>query len=230
MEPEAQNSFTETLLEALRTKGVTTEKLAQLTGISDRYLSALVGDELEKLPPAPYVHGYIVRIGEALGMDGEALWREYPKDPGTLRRSGKRDTLPMNRFTTPQINKRVLGVGILAVLVVAYVVIRLPSIVGMPTLTLANIEDMMIVSTSTFTIAGSMDPADELTINGEAVYPESTGTFSRAVELEPGFNTFEFRVKRFLGKENVLVRQVFYKASATGTRIEQSNGTNEENL
>lgn len=230
MEPEARNTFTETLLEALRTKGVTTEKLAQLTGISDRYLSALVGDELEKLPPAPYVHGYVVRIAEALGMDGEALWREYPKDPGTLRRSGKRDTLPMNRFTTSQINKRVLGIGVLVVLIVAYVIIRLPSIVGMPSLELANIEDMMVVSTSTFTIAGSMNPADELTINGEAVYPENTGTFSRVVDLEPGFNTFEFRVKRFLGKENVLVRQIFYKVSTPGTRIEQSNGIDQENF
>jgi hypothetical protein len=230
MEPETKNSFSEILLEALRTKGVTTEKLAQLTGISDRYLTALVGDELGKLPPAPYVHGYVLRIAEALGMDGEALWQEYPKDPGTLRRSGKRDMLPMNRFVTPQINKRVLGIGALVILVVVYGIIRLPSIVGMPTLTLTSITDMMVVSTSTFTIVGSMNPADELTINGEAVYPESNGTFSRSVELESGFNTFEFRVKRFLGKENVLVRQVFYKTDGTGSRIEQSDGTNQENF
>ena len=212
----------------LRTKGVTTDKLAQLTGISDRYLSALLGDEGEKLPPAPYVHGYVLRIAEALGMDGEELWEEYQRDGGKLRRSGKRDTLPQNRFVTPQVNKRVLGIGLLVLLIVVYGIIRFPSIIGMPTLALENIEDMMIVSTSTFTILGSMNPVDELTINGEAVYPESDGRFSRAVELEPGFNTFEFRVKRFLGKENVLVRQLFYRTETS--QLETLNDTSEENF
>jgi hypothetical protein len=230
MEPETQGSFSEMLLEALRTKGVTTEKLVQLTGISDRYLSALVAGDLEKLPSAPYVHGYVLRIADALDMDGEALWGMYLKHAGGLRRSGKRDTLPQNRFVTSQINKRVLGIGALLVLVLVYVIVRLPSIVGMPSLTLANVEDMMTVSTSTLTILGSMDPADELTINGEAVYPESDGTFSRTVELEPGFNTFEFKAKRFLGRENVLVRQVFFRPATTTASHFEPYGTSEENF
>jgi cytoskeletal protein RodZ len=219
MEPETTRTFSETLLEALRTKGISTEKLSQLTGISERYLTLLVSEEYQKLPAAPYVRGYVMKIAEALSLDGAALWQEYIAGAAGLRRPGKRDMLPENRFVTPQFNKRVVVVGALIVLAVVYAIVRLPVILGAPQLTLRDFPDTRTITTSTLVISGTMNPADELTINDERVYPESTGGFSRTVTLEPGFNTFTFRASRFLGRTTELVRQVFYQVP-TSTREE----------
>ena len=227
MEPDTRN-FSTIVLDAMRAKNISVEKLSQLTGISDRYVSTLIDEDFKKLPAAPYVHGYVLRIAEALGMDGESLWQEYLRGSAVIRRSGRNDTLPQNRFLTPNVNKKAIGLVAVAIVVIAYGLWRLPALRGTPDITLYNIQDMMVVATSTFTISGKINPADQLTINRELVYPDKNGAFSKIFTLRPDeFNTFDFKVTRFLGRENTTTRQIFYK-TPTSTPVvapEPSNGS-----
>ena len=94
------------ILEALKLKGMNLEKLSQLSGVSERSLALLLEEQFDKLPPAPYVHGYLVKIAETLNLDGRELWREYLKNNEEIRRSGKEDILPLNRFAIPKLNKK----------------------------------------------------------------------------------------------------------------------------
>ncbi len=200
----------------LRVKGVTIEKLAQTTGISERFLELLFSEQYDKLPAAPYIHGYILKIAEVLGMDGEELWREYQRHTHTIRRSGEHDRLPQNRFSPVRANKKMIVFGVIAFVILIYIAFRIPSFLGKPSLSL-DMENNTVVSTSTFVISGSTSPKNTLTINNETVYPDTKGNFSKNVELSPGFNTFTFTVKRLLGGEETTVRQVFYKPTSTST-------------
>jgi len=69
----------------------------------------------------------------------------------------------------------------------------------------------LIVYAPMAAIEGKIDPRDSLELNGEPIYPDSTGSFSEQVPLEQGINTFEFKIKRFLGRETKIQRQIIYE-------------------
>lgn len=208
-------SFSSILLEALRTKGLSIEKLAQVTGISERFLALLFEEKTDKLPPLPYVHGYLIKVSDALGLDGKKLWEAYLKDNMMLRRSGKNDRLPGNRFMTFRFNTRILfGAALLILVIIVFVALRTLLQSRKPHLALLNLESMVVTSSSDFMVAGSVDPGNRLTLNNEEVYPDSAGNFEKEFRLQPGFNTLTFRVKRLLGSEYVVTRQIFYEEPA----------------
>ncbi|MDI6734544.1 MAG: helix-turn-helix domain-containing protein [Patescibacteria group bacterium] len=210
MEIETKNLST-LLIETLRTKSLTIEKLGVMTGISERFLNLLIEENFKKLPAAPYVHGYILKIAEVLNMDGEKLWQEYLKDHNSINRSGEKDKLPQNRFVTKSLNKKTVIIAIIIILILIYVIVRLPAILGKPPLALAEIANNTIVTEENYQITGEINPGDKLTINSEIVFADEEGKFQKTIKLNPGFNTFEFKVKNILGRETALTKQVFYK-------------------
>jgi len=221
---ERRNNLSSLILETLRAKNLSVEKLSQMTGVPERFLNLLIEERFEKLPAAPYVRGYLLKIAQALNLEGNRLWGEYLKDNALIRRSGKKDELPPNRFALSVItvNKKIIAfVGVLLILGI-FVAIRLPSILGVPEL-IVDVEDDVVTSSSVITLSGTIELKDQLTINGELIYPDSNGAFTKTVTLEPGFNTFVFNAKRFLGKERTAVKQIFYQTSTSSDN--SSHGT-----
>ena len=58
--------FQEKLKGHIDTKNISLEKLAELSGVSLRHVEALLLGETHKLPPAPYIRGYLVKMGHIL--------------------------------------------------------------------------------------------------------------------------------------------------------------------
>ncbi len=200
---------------AMRTKGMSVEKLAQVTGISDRFIQSIVDEDLKKLPSSPYVHGYILKIADALGLDGEELWKEFFAQNKEIKRSGALDELPGNRFVLKSINKKwVVGIVILIV-VAGFVFWRAQSHFGEPELSLENFKDEMIVEDKIFPLKGKIDPRDQLFINEETIYPNEEGLFEKTLSLEHGFNTITFKIKKFLGEEYIIKKQIFLKVATS---------------
>ncbi|PIP29988.1 hypothetical protein COX26_01135 [Candidatus Jorgensenbacteria bacterium CG23_combo_of_CG06-09_8_20_14_all_54_14] len=207
------------IVDGLRMKGVSLERLSQLTGISDRFLELLVGEQYYKLPAAPYVRGYLIKIAEVLGLDGGELWREYLAESAGLRRAGASDTLPPNRFTITRFNWKIILWALLGVLILGYILLRIPALVDTYEFSV-NIADSLVVHEPAFTIKGTVNKNDQLTLNGEVLYPDSNGTFEKLVTLKDGWNTFEFKMKRFLGAGHMFTKQIFYQittSTATAT-------------
>lgn len=227
-----ERSASEIFSDAMKAKGLSVEKLAQITGISDRFLSLLLDDRFDKLPSAPYVHGYILKIAETLNLDGEELWRTYFKHTGIVKKSGAEDALPKNRFRSRVINKKVFLWGIFIFFVAAYVLTQLFSFFKNPGVFLEGIDDNTVVTTSSFHLIGKADPKDNIILNGEQLYPRDDGSFEKDLILAPGFNTLTFEVKKFLGKEYSFERQLFYEAPTSTERepiieeagVEESGG------
>lgn len=228
MENETQ-PLRDILMDALRVKNISAEKLSQLSGVSDRFINALLSENAHDLPSAPYVRGYLIKIAEVLSLDGQELWNAYVKPNIQIHRSGAADTLPGNRFLAPKLRAKVLVIGGLILIAVIYGIARVPGLLGGSSLSISNIEPDMIVREAAFTVRGHIDPSDQLAVNGEILYPKPDGSFEHPLSLTPGFNTIEFKLKRFLGKEEITTKQIFYEApTSTKSNTTQPTTHNEE--
>lgn len=211
MERETRK-LADVIITALRDKGINLAKLAELSGISERYLESLIEEKYDTLPSSPYVRGYLLKIAEILGLDGETLWREYLRDDEMIRRSGRRDELPSNRFALPKIPVKIFAIGLLVIFVVIFFTLRLSLFKDRGGLELKNLSlETTIVENSSFTVSGGIDPAYRLSLNGERIYPGEDGEFEKNIILQEGFNTLVFRFKKFLSEEKVVTKQIFYK-------------------
>lgn len=206
-----EKSFAETLKEKMETRGLNLDRLSEGCGVPKRYLSLIYGGDVKKLPPAPYIRGYIFKIGEVLGIDGQSLWELYKKE-NQLKISGTEDRLPTNRFALKQKNKTFIILGFFLLVIITYFVWRGPQLLGAPTIEVVYPpQNGITVRDSITKLNGKVSPGDKLTINQEDVILESNGQFSKDVQLEPGINTFEFGAKRFLGRETKVIRQIIYE-------------------
>ena len=216
---DTQKTLRETLRDAMRAKGISVQKLVELTDIPLHYVQALAENDTENLPPAPYVRGYLMTIADALDTDGEALWRQYKHDE-RLRRSGGEDTLPSNRFAHAKPNKKIIIATIVVLAALAYLIPSIANFFGKPGIALtAPATDGQVVTQNNYAIAGHIDnPQDKLLINNEEVVVGADGNFQKEVLLQPGQNTYTIVVHRFLGRDTTLTRTIWLQTTATTTQ------------
>jgi transcriptional regulator with XRE-family HTH domain len=221
MENEEKRSLSNTLVDALRARGFTVEKLSEITGVSERFLESLIEDKFETLPSLPYIRGYLMKIADALGLDGEELFKEYLKDNEAVKRSGKNDRLPENRFKTPKFTSKVIIPLLIILGVLLYIFLRVPIFEGRDGLLLRDLdEDITYSSEPTFGFSGKIGDSYKLTLNGERIYPDEGGNFTAQIELKSGFNTLVFGAKKFLGKEKTVTKQIFYQTPVEENTIQ----------
>jgi cytoskeletal protein RodZ len=198
--------------EAMRAKSISMEKLAQLTGISERFLESLIKEKAGKLPSAPYLRGYLSKIADVLNLNGELLWSSYQKENAVQKPVQKiemANSIRDNEWIKKLTNTKALLIIGGAVIVALIIMWRGSAFIGKPTLSLENFGDNISVSTSTFLVKGKIDPKNQVTINDEVVFPDDVGAFEKTFTLAPGFNTFNFKVKGILGKELDITKQVY---------------------
>ncbi len=195
-------------------KNLTLEKLSHLTGIAEHHLTAIEAMDFSRLPAAPYVRGYLKKIAVTLGMNHEELWKMYEREL-TYKRSGAFDRLPTNRFKIEPLKKGYVVGGIIIAIVMGYLGFAARVFFTAPKLDIDEPQALTSLSpNSAMTLAGTIDPKDKLTINGEETLSDAAGHFEKTYNLQPGLNTIEFKVQRFLGKQKVEIRQVLYQPSA----------------
>lgn len=199
--------------EKLRDKNITLERLSELSGIAIKHLENILKGDAEKLPPAPYLHGYLLKLGELLDFDGNAYWEEWREH--SIPSSGALDKLPENRFSKKPAGKYVWA-GVAALLIIIYLFFQLPRIIGAPSLYVSSPKsDLTNTTSSQILVSGTLSNAKELSINGEIIPLGDNGAWQKTVSLQSGLNTIEITAKKFLGGETKILKQVFYVASTT---------------
>lgn len=209
MAEQEHKNINELLSELMNERSVTADKLADATNIPKRFIVSLINGNAENLPARPYVRGYLFKIAEALKVDPHILWQSY-RISDDFRSSGGQDKLPINRFAFKKIRVSRVVATLFIIVVLVFVGFRFNDILGRPTLNVSLPES---TSEDTITVTGGVSPGDRLTLNAEVIYPDETGSFEKRIQLEPGLNTLEFRIKRYLGQEVVFIEQVFYQPS-----------------
>lgn len=202
--------FTSLFNERLKNRGLDLRKLSEATGIATQHLEHLRAGNFNELPPAPYVRGYLERLGPVLGIDPAEWWSEL-KHSGLVQDAGHADELPKNRFAMEPVGKFVGGAIVIAIIIV-YLVLRLPAVSGMPSLSvLEPPSGITRASASVLMVRGSVARGDTVRVNGENVRIGDDGSWRAEVSLAPGLNTIEIIAKKFLGRETKIVRQVLYE-------------------
>lgn len=206
-----QKSLHELLKEQLGIKSYTLERLGHLTGITDRHLEGLFNGDFGKLPAAPYVRGYLIKIAPLLDLNEQELWEAYKKEE-RLKRSGAEDKLPSNRFAIKTANRKLATGVFFGILAMIYFGWNISHLIGRPKLDIVDpLAQTVIVAEPLIKVSGYIDAKDQLFINREAVPVSGDGYFELAYSLQLGLNTVEFLAKRFLGRETKVIKQVIYQ-------------------
>jgi len=191
----------------MKSKGIGPQRLASMTDVPKRFIDAILQENFDKLPARPYIRGYLFKISNVLGADNDSLWEIY-RTSIEAPSSGESDTLPVNRFAIKKMDSGKVVTILFVVLIVVFFALNLNRIIGKPGVDIvlpeSTNEEILIVT-------GLVNPDDRLTLNGELIYTDEEGNFSKNVQMEPGLNTLEFRVSRYLGRETKIVKQVFYQ-------------------
>ena len=212
----------EVLKKLMKSKGIGAARLASLTDVPSRFIDAILEGNFDQLPSQPYIRGYLFKISTALGAENDHLWQIFRSSVEALS-SGEHDRLPINRFALQKMSRPMMIwilVGIVAFLLIS---LNFNRILGKPSI------DVTVPDTtekSVTMVTGTINPDDQLTLNGEIIYTNDIGVFEKQVQLEPGLNTLEFKVKRYLGRETKLIKQVFYQQPT----IETENVTDQETI
>lgn len=233
MDTETNSNLSSILIGAMRAKSLTTEKLSQQTGISERFITPLLEEDLNKMPALPYAHGYVLKIAEVLDLDGEEIWETYFRDNELLRSSGSKDRLPENRFALSWLNKKVLLLAIIILAVASYFVIRIFFIFDISReIKIEGLGDnVIVVSEPVFIIKGKINPDFGLTIDQSRIYPDTSGSFEEVIKLNPGLNTVTIILEGLLGREEKIIKQILYEPlelenTSTSTIIEEGSAPN----
>lgn len=216
MEEEVR-SLSKIVFEAMHYYDLNLEKLARLSGISERHLEALLEEKFKQLPSAPYIHGYLNKIAGLLNLNGEDLWRVYLKDNQNMRRSGERDQLPPNRFSYRLWLSRPVVLLVAGLLVVGlFIFFQTSFFFNKPDLAFDGLtNDSLIVSEEKFIFRGRLEAPAALSINDERINLTADGLFEKTVYLNPGVNIFTFKAKKVLGRELQLIKQIFYEPATS---------------
>jgi len=206
MDKEYRN-IEDILTQTMHEKRVSVNTLSDATDIPKRFIDSIVNGDFENLPAKPYVRGYLFKIAEALDIDQNTLWQSY-KNSADLSTSGDSDRLPSNRFAFKKIRTSRLVALFLILALVAFLGFRFNDILGRP---MIEVSVPAITSEETITVTGKIRPGDTLTLNEEVIYPDDEGYFEKRVQLQPNLNHLRFVVKRYLGRETVLEKNVFYE-------------------
>lgn len=224
------DEFAAFLATQLRERKETTHRLSAATGIPEDILDMLVAGDASNLPAAPYMHGYVVKLGEALRFDGEAWWQQLKRAAPTAS-SGVTDRLPRNRFSRNKVPAWALW-GVPAMLVVfTFLGFRFADIIGLPDVAIISPDRDGIVMTSTpTTLTGSATPGSRVTINGEAIPLTNDGLWEKEVTLQPGTpNDFTVEATKFLGRSRTASRRIFLElpviTTTTSSTAQDALGT-----
>jgi cytoskeletal protein RodZ len=207
----------EIIREEMHSKGLNAQKLSELTGISPRYLKALLDNDFSQMPSAPYAKGYLDDIAKVLEIDPEPLWQEYRKE-SEIKSSGATDRLPINRYAPKSFNKTALVITIVVLIALAFLLPKISDFLGSPSIEITSpASDQLHTTHDTFTLIGKIgNSQDKLTINSSEVVVNPNGTFEQQVTLnEPGCrNNYDFTVKRFLGLSTTIRRTICYESTS----------------
>ena len=204
--------FTEFFNQRLKERGLTLKQLADSTGIAIKHLENFSHGRFERLPSAPYVHGYFVRLGAILGFDPDEWWNRV-KEEDVVHRAGAADRMPKNRYSRWR-GRAIIWGAIVLVLAGLYIAARYTTIIGQPQPMLTKPgPEVTVVTASTLELQGQVENGDTLTVDDASVPIAADGSFATQVTLRPGPNTIEIQARKFLGRTATRTVQIYYDDS-----------------
>jgi hypothetical protein len=200
----------ETLRAQREKKGITLEQAASDTRIREKFLKALEDSDYQTLPGTVYTKGFLRNYTEYLELDTEELVVQFhqERDQPDAPRSFKPMNPIMRRsliFTPAVLVPVVVLAGI--VLFVSYLYYQFVSFAVPPRIEVTDPPSDAIAQSADFVVKGRTVPDGRVTVQVfpgpltvADIRPNADGTFSVAVQLNPGSNHIVVEVLDVTGK------------------------------
>ncbi len=189
------------------------------TSIPAKYIKRIESGDWPNLPSGVYARGFLKKYAQVVGLDEGEIAARYDMEMALAARPEKPNTQPRLLalgiishldFWRHSSLRRLLALAV-TILVVAYIGWQFTIIFARPDLNLSYPSQDITVASSSLELAGSVSPGSDLSVNGEAVYPQPDGTFKKEVQLLAGLNVLEIKAVSRFGKENKVIRKVTYQ-------------------
>lgn len=192
------------LREEREKKGLSLEDVVAATKIKRNFLVAIEDGKFHLLPSESYALGFVKNYSEFLGIPlprASALFRrEYEtKHNEIIPKFRKAVTLPGGRFSLRS-SRTLLILGIIGIIAI-YVIFQFSFLFVGPKLSIVKPTSGEIIESSVAQVAGKTDPQAVVTVNGEEVYVDLTGSFKKTLYVYPGETKITVTAKNRYGKE-----------------------------
>ena len=213
----------ETVAERLRgarqQKKIKLEDAAKKLNISYKYLRALETGEYDKLPEGVYGKNFLREYAFFLGFsqqEYDELAQDFAAEKSIGHSPERKELFSKQRvkrryfFETPKFLKSLVIVFIIFVCFV-YLGFKLNKAISQPLLIVYSPMENFITEKHFVEVSGKTESESRITINGEQVLSNTTGEFSKTVNLKNGINTIVIISQKKYGRDKIITRQIMVK-------------------
>ena len=185
-------------------------EISRGTNIQIKYLNCLENGEYSKLPADVYVKGFIKSYAAYMGLNEDALIKQYLREKGihvNIKQVDASSTAKKPiRFSSFVLTPKSVFIGLIALAVIGsfwYLYQQVNSFVSSPRLVILKPADTAVIDGKIAHVVGVTEKDASLLINDQPVLVTENGEFSEDIGLKEGLNTITIRSKNRFDKESV---------------------------
>lgn len=206
----------ETIAEQLRStrqkKKIKLKEVAKKININYKYLRALEKSDYKKLPAGIYGKNYLREYALFLGLDYNQLVKLFKSEQRLenlpeKRLFSKQRVKGYNFLALPKIIKAVIIV-VVTLVCLTYLGFKIENIIAPPDLIIESPKENVITKNHIINVIGRTEAEAQVIINNEPVLSNTTGEFSKIINLKNGVNIITITASKKFGRDNTIIRQV----------------------
>lgn len=186
--------------------------------INQKYLSAIESGNWDLLPPGVYSRNFIKEYSGFLGLKSADFLEIFDRE---LNRREKSKTKVPDIFTNqivkkkdllilPRLARNVL-VGVIGLACIFYLGFLLNQTFRAPNLRVDSPVDNWVATENAVEIKGVSESEAIISVNGQPIPADQSGSFSVGIGLKPGVNTITVTAQKKYSRPSVVIRKVLVK-------------------
>lgn len=182
-------------------KKLTLRQCSRALEIQEKYLEALETADYQHLPGEVYIKAWIKKYADWLSLNPQEIIVLYDKEK-TVRDQlvsadkEKKIRRPFKASWTPR-RLRLLGIGLILLLIVLYVAFAIYSSLRPPRVTLENTPSAGFrTQENSIILKGQTEPEVILEINDKVIALDAAGKFEQDIVLHDGLNEIAIRAQK----------------------------------
>jgi len=210
-------SFGDFLKKKREEKGLSLEKLENLTKIKKTILDDLENERFEKLPPKIYIRGIISKYCQYIDLDAKEVLNNFDKyfyenrsDKFNVGKVNKVDKLKQ-KIRIKHFDFGKVLILIIGVLIIAFVLKQASLMLLPPKIEMINPREETSYTNTAVNIQGRVLRTKFLTINGQPILFDRQGNFEYMIVLDPGVNEIHITAKNQLNKVTNIIRRIVFQ-------------------
>ena len=211
-------------LRQLRTEaGWSVMDVSKQIRVATKHIEAIEDNRYRDLPGLVYARNFVRLYVRLMDLPVESAMERFETEWQVIQGARQERTHLVQRAKTePEWWRRHAGflvAGIFLVIAGLYFSWQVLHFLQPPKLEVTTPAADISTGASTITIIGKTEPEATVTVNNQVIDVQKDGTFSDAVQLQVGLNTFQISATRKKAKPRTIIRRVLYEAPATDTPV-----------